>query len=162
MHAFSLRWGPAAASVLVGGLLLAFPGAASRGAASGLALCLNTAVPSLFPFMVLAVYVSASGAGEDLGRLLRRPVQWLGLPAQTTSAVLLAFLGGYPAGAAGISQLLREEKLTRPQAQRAMALCCLPSPVPPPRVCLCWRTGALAVSERRAGLKYLCSSILKL
>lgn len=128
MHAFSLRLGPAAASLLLGGLLLAFPGAASRGAAGGLALCLNTAVPSLFPFMVLAVYVSASGAGEDLGRLLRRPVQWLGLPAQTASAVLLAFLGGYPVGAAGISQLLREEKLTRPQAQRVMALCCLPSP----------------------------------
>ena len=117
-------WAAAGASTL----LLAFPAAAARGAARGIALCLNTAVPSLFPFMVLAAYVSASGAAALPGRLLRRPVGWLGLPPQAAGTVVLALLGGYPVGAAGVSRLLREKQLTLQEAQRAMALCCLPSP----------------------------------
>ena len=81
-------WAAAGASTL----LLAFPAAAARGAARGIALCLNTAVPSLFPFMVLAAYVSASGAAALPGRLLRRPVGWLGLPPQAAGTVVLALL----------------------------------------------------------------------
>jgi len=129
MHSSSLRrWGQGAAAMGVGALLLVFPGEAAQGASRGMALCLNTLVPSLFPFMVLAVYVASSGVGEELGRPLRRPLQWLGLPAACAPAVLPALLGGYPVGAAGISRLLHEKKLTPPQARRAMALCCLPGP----------------------------------
>jgi len=129
MHASSLRRGAAALGCMaVGGLLLGFPTAAAQGAARGISLCLNTAVPSLFPFMVLAAYISASGVGEQLGKPLCRPVQWLGLPAACAPAVLLALLGGYPVGAAGVSRLLHTGQISPAQARRAMVLCCLPSP----------------------------------
>lgn len=129
MHASSLRRGTVALGcIAAGGLLLGFPAAAAQGAARGISLCLNTAVPSLFPFMVLAAYISASGVGEQLGKPLCRPVQWLGLPAACASAVLLALLGGYPVGAAGVSRLLHTGQINQTQARRAMALCCLPSP----------------------------------
>lgn len=109
--------------------LLVRPAAAAQGMAQGVALCLETLVPSLFPFMVLADYLSASGLGEAAGRHLHAAGRRLfALPGAAAPVIVLAFLGGYPVGAAGAAGLLRRGLLTRNETRRLMALCCLPSP----------------------------------
>ena len=50
--------------------LLAAPAEASDAARQGLSLCLQTVLPSLFPFFVLSSLVVASGAADGSGRVL--------------------------------------------------------------------------------------------
>lgn len=63
--------------------LLLWPAASAQGMAQGISLCLETLVPSLFPFMVLADYLSASGLGESVGKRFHKLTQRLfALPAR--------------------------------------------------------------------------------
>ena len=55
---------------------LLFSKECSKGAENGIGLCLSTLVPSLFPFMVLASYITDSGLAEKIGRHL----SWLTKP----------------------------------------------------------------------------------
>ena len=57
-------------SVFFGVLLCIYPLEAANGAANGLGCCLNILIPSLFPFMVLSVFVIQSGAANYLDRPL--------------------------------------------------------------------------------------------
>ena len=54
-----------------------FPDTAARGAARGLNVCLSVLVPSLFPFLVLSVFLVRSGAAALLGKLLEGPMRFL-------------------------------------------------------------------------------------
>src|SRR5699024_9602966 len=84
-------------------------------------------VPSLFPFLVLASFLARSPAGDVLGRLLTPLLRWgFRLPACCGGTVLLGLLGGYPAGARGISLLLAQGRLTQSQAARALGFCVNP------------------------------------
>ena len=66
---------------------------ALAGARSGIALCLMTVIPTLFPFIVLSVLLSGALLGASIPPL--RPVgKILKMPAGTESLLLCAFLGG--------------------------------------------------------------------
>ena len=63
----------------IGAVILIFPQAALEGVRSGAELCMNVVVPSLFPFMVVSIFVSGfalpkriSGAVSAVMRLLFR------------------------------------------------------------------------------------------
>ena len=110
-----------------GAALLAYPAQVQRGLAQSVLYCLASLVPSLFPFMVLASFGVRSGAGEVLGKLLGPVTRRLfRLPRACGATVLLSFLGGYPAGARGVSLLLEQEKITREQAGRMLCFCVAP------------------------------------
>lgn len=88
---------------------LLFSKECSKGAESGIGLCLSTLVPSLFPFMVLASYITESGLAEKIGRHL----SWLtkplfGLDGCFASAILLSVTGGYPVGAKSVNSLYKK------------------------------------------------------
>lgn len=81
----------------------------SKGAENGIGLCLSTLVPSLFPFMVLASYITDSGLAEKIGRHL----SWLtkplfGLDGCFASAIILSLVGGYPVGAKTVNSLYKK------------------------------------------------------
>lgn len=81
----------------------------SKGAENGIGLCLSTLVPSLFPFMVLASYITDSGLAEKIGRHL----SWLtkplfGLDGCFASAIILSLVGGYPVGAKTVNLLYKK------------------------------------------------------
>ena len=98
-----------------GAALLAYPAQVQRGLAQSVLYCLASLVPSLFP------------AGEVLGKLLGPVTRRLfRLPRACGATVLLSFLGGYPAGARGVSLLLEQEKITREQAGRMLCFCVAP------------------------------------
>ena len=64
------RFMPAAALALLftAGLFIKGPEAAG-GAVSGLLLCGQIVIPSLFPFMAAALFISKSGLADLMGRL---------------------------------------------------------------------------------------------
>ncbi|MEG0854253.1 MAG: hypothetical protein RSF82_10300 [Angelakisella sp.] len=117
-----------AAILLLGWQLLAGSAAAAQGVRQSLAVCGNVLIPSLFPFMVLAAFVPATAAGRLaatpfglVGRLL------YGLPRETSRilapALLMSWIGGYPAGARTLSALVEQKRLSPENAGRALCFC---------------------------------------
>ena len=114
-----------------GGLLLAFcigllrwPEAAASAAKSGLLLCGNLIIPSLFPFFILSTLTVSLGFSSLLGRLLEPMMQPLFHQSGAgASALVLGFIGGYPVGAKNVCTLYQERLCTREQAQCLLAFC---------------------------------------
>ena len=86
--------------VLCAAILVLDGDVVAAGALSGVQLCLQTVIPSLFCFMVLTGFLINSG----LYRLISLPLGPLTkglfcLPPSMGSVVLLSLIGGYPMGA---------------------------------------------------------------
>ena len=92
------------------------------GASEGLNLCIATLIPSLFPFIMLSIFLTSSLAGQALPVL--RPLTALcRVPKGTESLLAVSFLGGYPIGAQNTAQLYRHGMLSKEQAARMIAFC---------------------------------------
>ena len=76
---------------------------ALTGAAEGIALCMQTLIPSLFPFFVLSMMLTSTLGGGSL--------------------LLAGILGGYPVGAGNAAQAYRAGLLSQAEAERMVVLC---------------------------------------
>lgn len=90
---------------------------ATSGAAAGLSLCGQIVIPSLFPFMIVALFISRSGLSAWIGRLIGPLVsRFFKLPAATAGPILLSFIAGYPVGARLTRGLYETGEVTLAQA----------------------------------------------
>lgn len=104
--------------------LLIFPVQAAQGAKNGIGYCLEVLIPSLYPFMVLSVFVVKSGLAHKVGSRLEGITQNVfRLPGSAAPTVLMSVIGGYPAGARSIAALYDEGEITRSQAERMLGFC---------------------------------------
>ena len=104
--------------------LMLWPQDAMEAARSGLSLCGNVIIPSLFPFFVLSSLVVELGLAGYLGRLLEGVMYPLfRVNGACASAVALGFIGGYPVGARTALSLYQKGMCTRVEAQRLLAFC---------------------------------------
>lgn len=104
--------------------LIAAPDQAAAGAKSGLSLCFNVIVPSLFPFFVLSALVVDLGLAARLGRALEgimRPL--FRVSGSCAAAVALGFIGGYPVGARTALQLYEQGLCSKSEAERLLSFC---------------------------------------
>ncbi len=94
----------------------------------GLTLCVNTVIPSLFPFMVISELLVGSGAGEALGRILAKPMRWLfGASGAGSSAVVLGSLCGFPVGASTAVALYDHNLISRRECEHLLTFVSNPS-----------------------------------
>lgn len=92
------------------------------GAKNGVELCINTVIPSLFPFFVLSCVVNSAFIGREIKPL--RPIGKLcGVPKGGESLLLLGLLGGYPVGAQGIEQAYSSGRIDEISARRMLGFC---------------------------------------
>ena len=111
------------AGAFLGILLLILDGrTALLGAQVGIMLCLKTIVPALFPFFVLSILLTNALADGNLP-LLSFLCRLLRIPKGCESVLITGFLGGYPAGAQSISQLYKNDNLSKQGAERLLAFC---------------------------------------
>lgn len=104
--------------------LLIFPVQATQGAKNGIGYCLEVLVPSLYPFMVLSVFVVKSGLARKVGKYLEKPTQiFFRLPGITAPTILMGLIGGYPAGARSVAALYEDGEISRKQAERMLGFC---------------------------------------
>ena len=104
--------------------LLLFPEHVSAAVSSGLTMCFQVLLPTLFPFMVLSGFMINSGAAEIPGRCMQRlmaPV--FHLPGVCFTPLLLGVIGGYPTGAKSVANLYRSGSCSRQEAEHALAFC---------------------------------------
>ena len=114
---------------LAGMLILILDGkTALSGARDGLNLCIQSLIPSLFPFFVLSSVLTTSFMGTT-SPIFRAIGKFLGIPAGCVSFLIPAYLGGYPAGAKCIGEAYRQKQISRKSAQRLLLFCnnCGPS-----------------------------------
>lgn len=104
--------------------LMLYPQHSMEAARTGLQLCYNVIIPSLFPFFVLSSLVVELGLAGHLGRLLEglmRPLFRVG--GACASAFALGFIGGYPVGAKTAISLYQNGMCTKTEAERLLAFC---------------------------------------
>ncbi len=105
-------------------LLLLFPRAVASGISRGLSVCSSVLIPALFPFLVLSGVMVRSGIAGSVGNRLEPITRFLfGLPGCCSMGILTAFLGGYPAGASAIGDLVRAGQLEKEDAKRMLRFC---------------------------------------
>lgn len=144
-----------ALSLTAGLGLSLYPETASQGAAAGLDVCLSVLVPSLFPFLVLSVFLVRSGASSLLGRILEKPTRLLfRLPGCCAPVILMGMIGGYPVGARGTASLLRTGDVTEEEAGRLTLFCVNAGPA-----FVLSAVGARFLHSARAGGILLASSL---
>ena len=95
---------------------------ALNGAQDGLQLCLQTVIPSLFPFFVLSNLLTGALMGMHF-RVLQPLGRIFGLPEGAQSLLIPAFLGGYPTGAQCIAEAYRCGSLSKEKAEQLLAFC---------------------------------------
>lgn len=87
--------------------------------AQGVQLCLQTLIPSLFPFFLFSNMLTAALSGRRLG-----PVEkLLRMPPGSGGLYLIGLLGGYPVGAQSVAQAYGSGSLGEKDARRLLAFC---------------------------------------
>lgn len=113
-----------AATLAAACALLIFPSQAAAGAKNGIGYSLNILIPSLYPFMVLSVFVVKSGLAGKMGRVFEGFTgKVLKLPGSAAATILMSVIGGYPAGARSVAALYEEGAVTEKQAARMLCFC---------------------------------------
>lgn len=91
----------------------------------GIALCLYTVLPSLFPFCVFSNLLSRSVQPMPLFRPLGQAFQ---LPEGSETILLIGCLGGYPMGALSVHNAWTSGGISRENANRMLTFCSQPGP----------------------------------
>ncbi len=113
-----------AISALGAGIILLFQSAElSEGIRRGLSMCSYAVIPALFPFIALSVFICRSSAADFFETIFRPVTKLLKLPACCGGALLAAVIGGYPAAAKCISDLVIEGKLSQSCAAKMLCYC---------------------------------------
>ena len=95
---------------------------ALSGAKDGIILCINTIIPSLFPFIVLTVMFNSMLLGKNIC-MLRLIGKYCGVPKGAESLLLLGIIGGYPVGAQSIYQAFQTGQIKRSDARHMLGFC---------------------------------------
>lgn len=99
-------------------LLIVYAPAASAGAVRGLAACGGIILPAVFPFLVVSVFLAGASGGAGLAAALSGIVRrGFRLPAEAAPALLMSWIGGYPAGAKTLAELKKQGLLSAREAQ---------------------------------------------
>ena len=92
------------------------------GIRDGIGICLQTLIPSLFPFLILSQLLTTSLTGRTVP-----PLRWAGklcrIPEGAESLLAVGLLGGYPAGAQNVKLCQELGILSREDAQRMRIFC---------------------------------------
>lgn len=104
--------------------LVMWPQESMDAARTGLQLCYNVIIPSLFPFFVLSSLVVDLGLAGYMGHALEKIMRPLfNVPGPCASALVLGFIGGYPVGARTAISLYEQGMCSKTEAERLLAFC---------------------------------------
>lgn len=128
----------------------------AEGVRTGLSVCADTVIPSLFPFMVLAGLIASTSAGERLSRAVSAATKkLLGLPEALGSVLLMSFVGGFPVGAKMLASMLERRQIDSKTASYSLCFCVNAGPS-----FLISAVGAVMLGSLRAGVVLLGAQVL--
>lgn len=117
-------------SILLVVAIILQPDAAFQSSLQGLTVWWNIVFPGLLPFLVLFELIAAFGLTHAIGALLQPLMGRLfRLPGEAALAIVLGWMGGYPAGAEAVASLRKKSLVSKLQGQRLLALAHMPNPL---------------------------------
>ena len=111
-----------AAAIIVFAALVLDTDTAKEGVHSGMQVCMQSAVPSLLPFLIISKYLSGSLYGMH-NPLLAGIGALCGIPKGLESILGVSLIGGYPVGAQIIADAWEKHYIDRKTAQRMLGFC---------------------------------------
>lgn len=110
-------------------MLLRFPFYSAEGARKGISICLESLIPSLYPFMIISDIFVLSSLAEMKLPFFERLCRFLfRLPASAMPVIFFSFIGGLPVGAKMSAQLYERGLITERQCARMLCFCVNPGP----------------------------------
>ncbi len=107
-----------------GGSILFDAETAANAVHTGLRLCATSAIPALFPFMVLSELVVKSGLGALLGKPFGKAFEKIfALPREALAPLFLGLICGFPIGARSALTLLDEGLLDTKETECLLSFC---------------------------------------
>lgn len=88
----------------------------------GVQLCLQTLIPSLFPFLILSSVLTSCLSGMS-GRIFVPIERLMRIPSGFGSLFLIGLLGGYPVGARSVRQAYDAGQVDKTNACRMLSFC---------------------------------------
>ncbi|MCR2804967.1 nucleoside recognition domain-containing protein [Paenibacillus soyae] len=117
-------------SILLVGSIIIQPDASFQASLQGLTVWWNIVFPGMLPFLVLYEIMLAFGLAHAIGALLQPAMRRVtGLPGEAALALVIGWLGGFPAGSEAVASLRKRELLSRAQGQRLLAFAHMPNPL---------------------------------
>lgn len=105
-------------------LILCYPQNAMNYAVSGMALCSEVLIPSLFPFFVCSGLLIYSGFCESLSTLFGKVMRPLfNINGSGAAAFILGIISGYPLGAQTALKLYENKSVSKTECERLLAFC---------------------------------------
>ena len=86
-------------------------------------LCVDTLIPSLFPFIFFSSFMINSGIFYLIGKFLNIFSYIFFLPKEAISVIILSMVGGFPVGAKGVKDLFDKKVINNEQAERMLMFC---------------------------------------
>ena len=148
---------PVTAVFFVWGLLLIlYPETAAEGISEGINLCVETVVPSLFPFLLFSSVLSESGVLDKLIRICDKIADMMfKLPGTAVPIIFMSMIGGYPVGAFLIKRAFEKKELTASQGRRMLVFCVNPGPA-----FAVSAVGSMLIGSQKAGLIIYASTVI--
>lgn len=101
--------------------LIVWSEASAEAARSALQVCALSVIPSLFPFFVLSKLLLSGGFRIPFPD--RFAERCFGVSGACLSAFCVSVLGGYPAGAAAVTELYASGRISKEDAERSLCFC---------------------------------------
>ena len=103
-------------------LFLGDPSTAAKGVQSGLRACVETIIPTMFPFFVFSRMLLSGEGAKWLSWPLRPLTAAMGIASpKAASAILCGWMGGFAAGAAQVGQLYQSGEITKREGALLLA-----------------------------------------
>lgn len=139
--------------ICVGVLLLIKRTQVADEVSSGLTVCGEVLIPSLFPFMMLSSFAVKSGVFGSMNRVVSPLTQKIfRLSGECFSALFFGFIGGYPVGASIVSELYEQERITDKDVRHMLSFCVNAGPA-----FIVTAAGEMMLGSKTAGVVMLIS-----
>lgn len=107
-----------------------FPEKVLCGAQSGVAICINSVIPSLLPFMLVSSCIIKSRFSRPLGVIISKIITPITkMSTEACVCFVVGLLGGYGAGARAVAESCEENLITKEEAQCILPFCNNPGPL---------------------------------
>ena len=115
---------PLCLSAVFGMLVIIHARASLDGMKSGLEMCAQIVIPSLFPFLVISSFAAKLEIPKRAYKIADKVMRFLfHLPADAVTCIIFGALGGFPVGCVTAAQLCKDGRINNEQAQRLTLFC---------------------------------------
>lgn len=115
--------------VLFGAAIIIYPERYVTSCFEGFALWAECVLPSLFPFIVLALIFIKTGLADKASLPLKKATRMLNLPQSAAVCFLLSICSGYPAGSRMVAEFYENGVLTKSDCDKLAPLCSTSGPL---------------------------------